>query len=281
MDAAELADFPLNDGNRLPAVGFGTSSLRGKEAVSALHSALEAGYRYLDSAVNYGNEAEVGEVVRTAGIPREDIQVATKVPGRDHAKERAIRSVEDSLRTTGLDYLDVVLIHWPNPSQGLYVQAWEALVEVRERDLARTIGVSNFTTEHLDAVIDATGVTPSLNQIELHPYFTQEQMRAVHTDRGILTQSWSPLGKGTVSFEEPAIAGAAERHGVTPAQVLLRWHLQLGAMPLPKSASPERQVTNLDLTGFVLTDDEVAAIGALTRPDGRRFGGDPNTHEEM
>ena len=280
MDA-ELADFPLNDGNRLPAVGFGTSGLRGQEGLAAFRSALETGYRYIDTAVNYGNEAEVGEAVRTSGLDREQVLVATKVPGRDHAKDKAVRSVEDSLRTMGLDYLDMVLIHWPNPSQDLYLQAWEGLVKARERELVRSIGVSNFTSAHLDRIIDATGVTPSLNQIEMHPYFTQVHMRADHADRGVLTQSWSPLGKGTVPFDEPAIASAAERHDVTPGQVILRWHLHLGAQPLPKSGDPGRQAQNLDLAGFALTDDEVAAISALTRDDGRRFGGDPNTHEEM
>lgn len=281
MNSPELADFPLNDGTRLPAVGFGTSGLRGREGLTAFRSALEAGYRYVDSAVNYGNEAEVGEAVRTSGLDRGHLLVATKVPGRDHAKDRAVRSVEDSLRTMGLDYLDMVLIHWPNPSRDLYVQAWEGLVEARERELVRSIGVSNFTSEHLDRIIDATGVTPSLNQIEMHPYFTQVHMRGDHADRGVLTQSWSPLGKGTVPFDEPAIAAAAERHDVTPGQVILRWHLHLGAQPLPKSGNPARQAQNLDLAGFALTDEEVAAISALTRADGRRFGGDPNTHEEM
>lgn len=281
MNAPALADYPLNDGNRLPAVGFGTSSLKGREAIAAIDSALEAGYRYLDTAVNYGNEAEVGQVVRASGLSREEVLAATKVPGRDHAKDRAVRSVEDSLRTTGLDYLDMVLIHWPNPSQQLFVEAWQGLVEARERELVRSIGVSNFTPEHLDAIINATGVTPALNQIEMHPYFTQEHMRAENTDRGVLTQSWSPLGKGTVSLDEPAIAGAAERLGVTPGQVILRWHIQAGVMPLPKSGDPDRQAANLDLAAFELSDDEVAAINALTRADGRRFGGDPNTHEEM
>ncbi|MGC0141599.1 aldo/keto reductase [Pseudactinotalea sp. Z1732] len=281
MDSPGLADFPLNDGNRLPAVGFGTSGLRGEDGLNAFRSALEAGYRYVDTAVNYGNEAEVGKAVRSSDLDRADVLVATKVPGRDHAKDKAVRSVEDSLRTLGLDYLDVVLIHWPNPSQGLYVQAWEALVEVRERELVRSIGVSNFTTGHLDRIIDATGVTPALNQIEMHPYFTQEQMRTDHVGRGVLTQSWSPLGKGTVPFDAPAIAAAAERHDVSPGQVILRWHLHLGAQPLPKSGDPGRQAQNLDLAGFALTEEEVTAISALTRADGRRFGGDPNTHEEM
>ncbi|HLS16135.1 MAG TPA: aldo/keto reductase [Beutenbergiaceae bacterium] len=281
MSTQGFAPYPLNDGNHLPAIGFGTNALTGREGFEAIRAALDTGYRYLDTAVNYGNEEEVGEAVRTSGLDREHVQVATKVPGRDHARDRAVRSVEDSLRSTGLDYLDVVLIHWPNPSQGLFTEAWEALVLMRERELVRSIGVSNFTTEHLEMVSKATGVTPALNQVELHPYFVQEQMRAAHAEQGILTQSWSPLGKGSVSFEEPAVARAAQQHGVTPAQVILRWHLHLGAMPLPKSANPDRQATNADVASFELTEEQIGAISALTRTDGRRFGGDPNTHEEM
>ena len=186
-----------------------------------------------------------------------------------------------SLERLGLDYLDLHLIHWPNPSVGKYVEAWRALVDLREQGLVRSIGVSNFTAEHLDRIIAETGVTPAVNQIELHPYFPQEEMRAVNEERGIRTESWSPLGKRQAPFAEPAVAAAAERLGVTPGQVILRWQVQLGSIPIPKSATPERQRQNLDVFGFELTDDEVAAITALGRPDGRLFGGDPDTHEEM
>ena len=273
--------YTLNDGNTLPAVGFGTYPLRGVEGLSAVTSALEVGYRLLDTAVNYGNEREVGEALRRSGVPREDVAVASKIPGRHHGYDDAVASTEESLRTLGLDYLDLHLIHWPNPRVGKYVEAWRALVDLRARGLVRSIGVSNFTEEHLTRIIDETGVTPAVNQVELHPYFPQQQMRAVHDRVGIRTVAWSPLGKRQAPFAEPAVAGAADRHGVTPGRVILRWHLQLGNLPIPKSADPARQRQNLDVDGFTLGDDEVAAITALGRSDGRLFGGDPDTHEEM
>ena len=276
-----LPQYRLADGTVLPAIGFGTYPLRGEEGVRAMTSALENGYRYLDSAVNYENEEEVGEALRRSGLPREEVLVATKVPGRFHARGLAGRSVEDSLRRMRLDHLDVCLIHWPNPSVGRYVEAWQALVDAQERGLVTTIGVSNFTEEHLRRVVDETGVTPALNQVELYPLFPQEEMRAVHERLGILTQSWSPLGKDAAPFDAEPVRAAASRLGASPAQVILRWHLELGAMPLPKSATPERQRENLEAAGLSLTTDEVAAITALGRADGRRFGGDPDTHEEM
>ena len=278
---ADLPRYELNDGNSLPMVGFGTYPLRGDDGVTAMVSALEAGYRLLDTAVNYGNEEEVGIAIRRSGVPREEVQVATKVPGRHHAEPLAVRSVVGSLRRLGTGYLDLCLIHWPNPRVGKYHQAWRALVGLRDRGLVRSIGVSNFTEKHLHDIVEDTGVTPAVNQIEMHPYFPQQHMRTVHAERGILTQSWSPLGKRSAPFREQPVARAAQAHGVTPAQVILRWQLQLGALPLPKSATPERQRLNLDVFGFELDQQEMAAITALGRPDGRLFGGDPEMHEEM
>jgi len=271
----------LSDGAALPATGLGTYPLAGEDGIRAMVSALEVGYRYLDSAVNYGNEAEVGEALRRSGLPREQVQVATKIPGRFHSERLARTSLEDSARALGVDQIDVALIHWPNPSQDLYPQAWRALVAAQRDGLVRTIGVSNFTQAHLERVIDDTGVVPALNQVELHPRFPQAQMREVHARLGILTQAWSPLGKSTAPFDEPAVVAPATTYGVTPAQVVLRWHRHLGTMPVPKSASTERQRANLHLPDFTLTDKEMAAISALARDDGRRFGGDPDTHEEM
>jgi diketogulonate reductase-like aldo/keto reductase len=271
----------LNDGTSIPAIGFGTYPLTGEDGIRAMVSAVEAGYRLLDTAVNYGNEAEVGEAIRRSGIAREDLVVQSKVPGRDHAFDKAVASVEGTLERLGIDQLDVALIHWPNPSVGLYVDAYRALVECRERGLVRSVGVSNFTEKHLTEIIDATGVVPVVNQVELHPLFPQEQLRAVHDRLGIRTESWSPLGKRNAPFGADPVAAAAEAHGVTPAQAILRWQVQLGALPLPKSADPERQRANLDIFGFELDDAEMAAISALGRKDGRLFGGDPDTHEEM
>ncbi|MGI4893750.1 MAG: aldo/keto reductase [Janthinobacterium lividum] len=276
-----LSQYTLNDGAVLPAVGFGTYPLRGEDGTAAIVSALQAGYRLLDSAVNYENESEVGAALRRSGIPREEVIVTTKLPGRDHAYDDAIASVRGSLQRLGLEQIDLQLIHWPNPSVGRYGEAWRALVDLQRDGLIRSIGVSNFTREHLQRITEETGVVPAVNQIELHPGFPQSPLRAVHERLGIRTESWSPLGDGSALFAQPAVAEAARRHDVTPGQVVLRWHVQLGALPLPKSATPQRQRQNLDLAGFALSQDEVAAITALGSPDGRLFGADPDTHEEM
>ncbi len=276
-----IPTYTLNDGSTLPAIGFGTYPLTGAAGVTAITSAIENGYRLLDTAVNYRNESEVGEAIRASGVAREELQVTSKIPGRDHGYDDAVRSVHGSLERLGLDYLDLQLIHWPNPRHDRYAAAWRALVDLREQGVVRSIGVSNFTEEHLARIIDETGVAPAVNQIELHPYFPQAEMRAVHERLGIRTESWSPLGKRRAPFAEAPVARAAEAHGVTPGQVILRWQVQLGAIPIPKSATPDRQRQNLDVFGFELSDDEVAAITALGRPDGRLFGGDPDTHEEM
>ena len=280
-ETTDTTAYRLNDGSTLPAIGFGTYPLKGEDGIGAMVSALEAGYRLLDSAVNYENEVEVGEAVRRSGLPREEVAIATKIPGRFHAKDLALQSLRDSAARLQVDQIDAALIHWPNPSQDLYPQAWQALVEAQRDGLVRTIGVSNFTQAHLRRIIDETGVTPAVNQIELHPYFPQAQMRGVHEELGIRTQAWSPMGKRQAPFAEPAVADAAAAHDVTPGQVIVRWHVQLGSLPLPKSATPERQRQNLDVFGFELTDAEMAAITALGKPDGRLFGGDPDTHEEM
>ncbi len=277
----DIPRYTLNDGHDLPAIGFGTAGLRGDDAIAAVTSALENGYRLIDTAVNYQNETEVGEAIRRSGLPREEIRVTSKIPGRHHAYDDAVRSTKESLERLGLDHLDLHLIHWPNPNRGLYHETWRALVDLQKEGLLRSVGVSNFTEAHLRRAIEETGVTPAVNQIELHPYFPQPEMQQVHADLGVITESWSPLGKRQAPFSEPPVAEAAERHGVTPGQVILRWQLQQGNLPIPKSATPSRQRENLDVFGFELTDDEMAAITGLARPDGRLFGGDPDTHEEM
>jgi 2,5-diketo-D-gluconate reductase A len=278
---SEVPTYQLNDGAELPQVGFGTYTLRGEDGIAAIVRAIEVGYRLLDTAVNYDNEREVGEALRRSGIPRDQVKVCSKLPGRHHAYDAAIRSTHETLDRLGLAKLDLHLIHWPNPSVDKYVEAWQALVDLQRDGLVTSIGVSNFTEAHLQRIVDESGVTPAVNQIELHPYFPQPEMRAVDTDRGILTESWSPLGKRQAPFTEPPVADAAANHGVDPGQVILRWQVQLGCLPIPKSATPERQRSNLDVFGFELTDDEMAAITGLGRPDGRLFGGDPETHEEM
>jgi diketogulonate reductase-like aldo/keto reductase len=276
-----IPTYTLNDGRSLPAIGFGTYPLRGEDGIAAMVSALEQGYRLIDTAVNYGNEREVGEALRRSGLPREEVMITSKIPGRHHAYDEAVASTRESLERLGVDYLDLHLIHWPNPGRGLFVDAWRALVDLREQGLVRSIGVSNFTPEHLGRIITETGVTPAVNQVELHPNFPQEHQVDIHADLGIVTESWSPLGKRSAPFEEAAVADAARRHDVTPGQVILRWQVQRGLLPIPKSKTPTRQAENLDVFGFELTREEMAAITALGRPDGRLFGGDPDVHEEM
>lgn len=273
--------YTLNDGTTLPTVGLGTYSLWGHAGADAMSAALQEGYRLLDSAVNYENEGAVGRAVRLSGISREDIRVTSKLPGRHHKKSQVGRTIEESLLRTGLDYLDLYLIHWPNPSQGLYLEAWEGMIEARERGLVRSIGVSNFLPEHLDLLIEKTGVTPSVNQVELHPYFNQEVQRAANRKRGILTQGWTPIGKRTALLEEPAIISIARELGRRPAQIVLRWHLQLGALPIPKSADASRRMENLAIHDFELGAGQMQAIASLNRPEGRIFDGNPATHEEF
>jgi 2,5-diketo-D-gluconate reductase A len=276
-----ISTYDLNDGTTIPAIGFGTYPLRDEDGISAIGTAIDAGYRLIDTAVNYENETEVGEAIRRSGVPREEILVASKIPGRHHAYDDAITSVRESLARLGLERTDLHLIHWPNPSQGKYVEAWRALVQLQRDGLVRSIGVSNFTEEHLTRIIDDTGVVPAVNQVELHPRFPQERMREVHERLGIRTEAWSPMGKRRAPLEEDAVTAAATAHDVSPGQVILRWHVQLGSLPIPKSADAGRQAENLDVFGFELTDAEVAGISGLAEDDGRLFGGDPDTHEEM
>lgn len=265
----------------LPAIGFGTGGLSGAAGVDAVARALDVGYRLLDSAVNYENEGAVGRAVRQSSVPREEVVVTSKLPGRRHGYDAAIATIEESLYRTGLDHLDLYLIHWPNPRVDRYVEAWQALITARDRGLVRAIGVSNFLPEHLDRLIDETGVTPAVNQIELHPFFPQTEQRAANADRGIITQAWCPIYRGGELLDHLLLRSIGEGHGVSAAQVVLRWHLQLGVVPIPKSASDERQYENLDVFGFVLTDDEMDSISALGRVDGRLRGLDPATHEEL
>jgi len=271
----------LNDGTTLPRVALGTYQLNGLRGVDAMLSGLRAGYRLLDSAVNYDNEGAVGEAVRRSGVRREEVVVTSKLPGRRHAYQEAVDTVHESIYRTRLDHIDLYLIHWPNPSVDRYVEAYTALVDLKRAGLIRSVGVSNFLPEHLTRIIEATGVTPVVNQIELHPYFPQTDAIALHESLGIRTQAWSPIGRAGAVLAEPAVRRAAEEHSVTPVQVILRWHLQRGVVPLPRSANAARQRQNLDVFGFALEPDEMDRITALGRHHGRLAGADPATHEEM
>ncbi|MFD7136664.1 aldo/keto reductase [Streptomyces sp. NPDC059894] len=268
----------LNDGTKLPALGLGTWPMDDAQAEEAVAAALRQGYRLIDSAVNYRNETGVGRGIARAGVPREEIVVTTKLPGRHHGYEETLASFEESRRRLGVDHVDLYLIHWPLPRVGRYVDSWRAMIKLREEGLVRSIGVSNFTAGHIERLEKETGVLPSVNQIELHPLLPQDELRAVHEAKGIVTESWSPLGRGSDILADPAVVSVAEAHGVTPAQAVLRWHVQLGAVPIPKSSDPGRQAANLDVFGFELDAAQTAAIADRAH---RRLGGDPEAHEEF
>lgn len=268
----------LNDGTAFPELGFGTYKLRGDDGIAAIGAAIENGYRLLDSAVNYENEAEVGEAARRSGI-RDELIVTTKVPGREHGYKETLHSAHASLERLGLDRIDLYLIHWPNPSVNRYVETFRALIDLQKDGKVGSIGVSNFTEAMLTRLIDETGVTPAVNQVELHPYFPQAALRTFHAAHGIRTESWSPLARRSELLTEQVLLDVAAAHDVTPTQAVLRWHTQLGSTPIPKSADAARQVENADVFGFTLTDAELSAISHLER--GRLWDGDPDTHEEM
>lgn len=262
----------------LPVQGFGTYKLKGKAGAESIVSGIDAGYRLIDTAYNYENEGTVGKAIRESGVPREELIVTSKLPGRYH--QDAEVTVEESLYRLGLEYIDLYLIHWPNPKQGHFVEAYEGLMAARDRGLIKHVGVCNFLPEHLEAVEEATGELPVVNQIELHPYFPQSEALQYHRERDIITQAWSPLTRGDV-FDEAPIQAAADAHGATPAQVILAWHRAVGALAIPKASTRERQEQNLAALDLRLTEDEIAAITALRRADGRRKNQDPAEYEEF
>jgi diketogulonate reductase-like aldo/keto reductase len=271
----------LNDGLEVPAIGFGTYKLNGADGVNAIKGAIDIGYRLLDTAFNYENEGAVGEAVRQSSIPREKLLICSKLPGRHHAYQEAIQTIQESLYRGGLEYYDLYLIHWPNPRLNLYVEAWQALIEAKKQGLIRSIGVCNFLPEHIDRLIKETDVKPSINQIELYPYFNQEEQRRWHTEHGIVTQSWSPLGQGNSVLENEKIVDIAKAYRKSTSQVILRWHIQSGAIPIPKASSQKHQRDNLDIFDFQLTEEEMIVISGLTTETGRTYNQDPRTYEEF
>jgi len=270
--------FSLFDGRAIPAVGFGTWPLAGAEATRVVASAIDVGYRLIDTAAMYENEREVGLGLRASRVRRGELFVTTKLRGADHGYRSTLGALDESLERLGLEYVDLYLIHWPLPRMNLYVDSWRAMVELRKQGKTRSIGVSNFEREHLEALIQAIGIVPAVNQIELHPEFSQPALRAFHASQGIVTEAWRPLGKGS-SLAAPIVQGIAGKHGKTPAQVVLRWELELGVLAIPKTASVDRMRENLSVFDFELDADDHARMASLDR--GERHGGDPNVHEEL
>lgn len=259
------------DGVQIPQLGFGVWQVPDDEAERAVGLALQAGYRSIDTARLYENEAGVGRAVRASGVPRDQLFITTKLWNNDHG--RVEEAFEESMARLGLDQLDLYLIHWPAPKQDRYVQAWKALERLYTEGRVRAIGVSNFTVQNLERLMEETQIVPAVNQIELHPAFPQAELRAFHAANGILTEAWSPLGQGRGLLDEPALAEIGAKHGRTPAQVVLRWHIQLGNVVIPKSVTPSRIKENIDVFDFLLDGEDMAAIGALNTDT--RLGPDP------
>lgn len=276
-----VPNITLNDGHILPAIGLGTVQIRGDHGMNQIVAAIKSGYRLIDTSTNYDNEGIVGEALRRSSVPRGELFVTSKLPGKYHAYEDALMAIQESLRRMGLEYFDLYLIHWPLPKRDHYVEAWKALVTAQKMGLIRSIGVSNFEPEHLDRIIDETGVTPAVNQIEIHPYWVQERMLEENKKRGIVTEAWSPLGRGSDFLENETIKEIGDKYGKTPGQVILRWHADRGILPVAKSSNPQRQRDNLAIFDFHLTEDEIKTINDMNQSDGRIDGQDPNEYEEF
>ncbi len=265
----------LNDGNTLPVIGLGVGELSESETEQSVSAALEAGYRLIDTASAYGNEAAVGRAIASSGIPREEVFVTTKLATSDQGFQASQDALKASLERLGLDYVDLYLIHWPAGNPGKYVDSWGGLMKRKELGDAKSIGLANFHAEDLSNVIDLSFFTPAVNQIELHPLLNQAELRATNAEYGIVTEAYGPLGVGAL-LDNPTIGSVAQAHGKTPAQVLIRWSIQLGNIVIPRSSSPERIKSNIDVFDFELSDDDMATLNGLN--DGTRFRPDPETY---
>jgi 2,5-diketo-D-gluconate reductase A len=271
-----MSDTPLvrlNNGVEMPQLGFGVFQVPPHEVIEPVATALEAGYRLIDTAAAYQNEEGVGKALADSGIPRDELFVTTKLWNADHGRDNTLRAFDQSLRKLGLDVIDLYLIHWPVPSKDLYVETWQAIQHIYSEGRARAIGVSNFTQRHLNRLLSETDVVPSVNQVELHPRFPQDELRTFHDQHGIVTEAWSPIGQGQGLLDDPVITGIAERIGRTPAQVVLRWHVQRGTVVIPKSVTPERIRSNIEVFDFELAQADMAALTGLG--SGQRIGPDP------
>ncbi|VDG97026.1 2,5-diketo-D-gluconic acid reductase B [Lysinibacillus sphaericus] len=278
-----IQSIRLNNGTSLPSIGFGTVNINGAQGVTSVLSAIETGYRLIDTSTNYNNEGMVGEAVRRSSVPREELMISSKLPGHSHDYDKAILMIQESLYRIGLDYFDKYLIHWPLPKQGKYEDAWQALVDAQKFGLIKTIGVSNFLPEHLERIIEKTGVTPATNQIERHPYFNNNELVEYNKSRGILTEAWSPLGREINDvLTNDTIVAIAEKYNREPAQIIIRWNLQNGVLPIVKSSSYEHQKANLDVFDFELSDEDIQTIDSLDKGEaGRVEGQHPNEYEEF
>ncbi|MBI3223500.1 MAG: aldo/keto reductase [Mycolicibacterium cosmeticum] len=264
----------LNDGNSIPTVGLGVWQTPPDETQRAVEAALSTGYRHIDTAAVYGNETEVGHAIKGSGVAREDVFLVTKLWNAEQGYDKGLAAFDTSAERLGVDYVDLYLIHWPVPEADLFVDSFKALAHLREQGRVRSIGVSNFAPEHLRTLIERTGIVPAVNQIELHPRLPQQELREVHAELGIATEAWSPLGQGGL-LADPVVVTVAQAHGKTPAQVLIRWHIQLGNIVIPKSVNPDRIASNFDVFDFELSEQDVASIDTLD--NGARLGPDPRT----
>lgn len=269
----EQTFLTLNDGVRIPQMGLGTWQLSDAEVTGLVLEAFRIGYRHIDTAAGYENERGVGRAVEQAGLEREEIFITSKLRNGEHGYDRTLRAFEGTMERLGLDVLDLYLIHWPSPREGKYVESWKAFIRLKEEGRIRSIGVSNFNPDHLERIIGETGVVPSVNQIELHPYFQRRDLRRTHLDRSIAIESWSPLGKGNL-LGDPVITEIANKHGKTPGQVVIRWHIEQGLIVFPKTANMARLAENFEVFDFSLDADDMERMAGLDRADGRT-GPDP------
>ncbi|MBO2720326.1 MULTISPECIES: aldo/keto reductase [Lactiplantibacillus] len=276
-----METYTLRDGLTVPKIGFGTYKLNGAHGVQVIDSAIDRGYRLLDTAFNYENEGAVGEAVRRSSVPRSELLISSKLPGRHHTYTEAINTIQESLYRAGLDYYDLYLIHWPNPKEDHYVEAWQALIDAQKLGLIRSIGVSNFLPEHLERLNKETGVLPVINQVELHPYFNQQAQRDYDQAHGILTQDWSPLGRASEMLQNETLKEIAVHYHKNVGQLILRWELQLGTLLIPKSSTPSRQAGNMDVFDFEISAADMATINGLSQVDGRLNNQDPAVYQEF
>ncbi|WP_310725868.1 aldo/keto reductase [Streptomyces sp. N2A] len=274
---SKVPSITLNNGTAMPQLGYGVWQVEDDQAFTAVGQALAAGYRSIDTAAAYGNEEGTGKALAASGIPREELFVTTKLWNSDHGYDAALRAFDASLTKLGLEYVDLYLIHWPVPAKGIYTETYKALERILADGRAKAIGVSNFLPEHLQRLLGETSVVPAVNQIELHPHLQQGESRAFHVRHGIATEAWSPLGQGRGLLDDPTIGRIATKHGRTPAQVVLRWHLQIGNVAIPKSVTPSRIVENIDVFGFELDGDDLVELAGLDT--GSRLGPDPATFD--